>query len=906
MVFIIIDGHALAYRSYYAFIRNPLVNSKGQNTSAVYGFTRVILQILKKFEPAYLACVFDSPEETQRHRDFEEYKAQRAEMPEDMSEQLPVIFDLLAALGIPVLASPGYEADDIIATLAREAAQEGVEVKIVSGDKDLFQILSDKIHLIRQSRGTNLEDEIGPSYLRERFGLRPDQVVDWLSLMGDSADNIPGVRGIGEKGALKLLQQFGSLDRMLESIDQVEPEHLRKKLAEGKEDAHFSRSLVQLVEVPLEEDFRNLTPGQPDEKRLNALLLDLEFSQIAKELALEGGGDKGKRERKRYRLVDRSNLQELAGVLNQAGEFALDVETTSLDTQSASLVGISLATEEGSAWYVPVSAPAGGIKGGLFGEDGEERMGIELDEIRKILGPVLRSEKTGKIGHNIKFDLKVLENHGLPVNNVTFDTMIASYCLDPSRRSHSLDNLSGEIFQHRMVSYNELFDKKDRIRDIRAVPVEKLCDYACEDADYTLRLKHKFEPELKESGSETLFRDIEIPLCFVLKRMEQTGVALDIARLKALSGELSAELDRLTGAIHQEAGEVFNINSNKQLQHILFEKLGLPAARKTKTGYSTDVRVLTELAVDYPVAALLLEYRQLAKLLSTYIETLPALVSPVTGRIHTSFNQTVTATGRLSSSDPNLQNIPIRSELGRKIRGAFVPSPGNILLDADYSQIELRIMAHLSGDPELLRAFREDSDIHSRTAARIYEVPPEEVTAAMRAAAKTINFGVMYGQGPRALSQQLRIPLEEARKFIDEYFEKYPGIRDFMENSKESARRNEYAETILGRRRPLPDINSSNGRFRGLAERIAVNMPIQGTAADLIKVAMNNIDRAIIKRELRSRMILQVHDELLFDAPREELELMTGLVRKLMESAIKLEVPLKIDIGTGRNWLEAH
>ncbi len=902
MSFFIIDGHAIAYRSYYAFIRNPLVNSKGENTSAVYGFIRVLLQIMKKENPEGLVCVFDSSEDTQRHKDFPEYKAQREEMPDDMSSQLPVIFDLLDALGIPVVAVPGFEADDIIATFAKEAAEEGKDVRIVTGDKDLFQLLSDRIRIIRPGKGTNLTDNIGPEYLGKKYGLKPDQIVDFLSLMGDSSDNIPGVKGIGEKTALKLLHEYGSLDAILENSSSVEPAHVRKKIEEGKDAALFSRGLVTLVDVPLEPACRDIKRGAPDEERLTKILLDLEFHQIIRELSL---GSVTEDEKTGYRLVSAGELEKLASTLESKEGFVLDVETTSLDPMKARIVGIAFCTERGKAWYVPVAAEDEGGPVTLF-EGGGKSGGIPGDEVKKLLGPVLACMKTAKTGHNIKYDLEVLEANGYAVGNVTWDTMIASYCLDPSRRSHSLDNLALDHFRHRMIPYKDLFEKGDREKDIRRVPLEKMRDYSCEDADFTFRLKEKFEKELSPAGVDKLFRDIEMPLSFVLKKMEQEGISLDVPALGSLSKEISAELDGLTEEIHREAGEVFNINSNRQLQQILFGKLKLPAAKKTKTGYSTDVDVLTDLAIDHRIAGLLLEYRQAAKLSSTYIDALPALVNPSTGRIHTSFNQTVTATGRLSSSDPNLQNIPVRGEMGRQIRSAFVPRKGNIFIDADYSQIELRIMAHLSRDPELLSAFRDECDIHTRTAARIYDVDEKSVGREMRNAAKTINFGVIYGQGPRALSQQLRIPFEEAKRFIDEYFEKYPGIMEFIEKSKKEAREKGYATTLLGRKRPLPDINSENGRFRSFSERIAVNMPIQGTAADLIKLAMIDIDRAIEEKGLRSRMVLQVHDELLFDVPEEELDEMLRLVRKLMEGAYRLDVPLKVDIGTGANWLEAH
>ncbi|MBU8922742.1 MAG: DNA polymerase I, partial [Bacteroidales bacterium] len=542
----------------------------------------------------------------------------------------------------------------------------------------------------------------------------------------------------------------------------------------------------------------------------------------------------------------------------------------------------------------------------LFADDENEERGLSLDVVREKLGPILADPSLTKTGQNIKYDLIVLESHELPVEGVNWDTMIASYCIDPSRRSHSLDNLVMDHFRHRMIPYRDLFEKRDRIKDIRKVPIERLCEYACEDADFTFRLKEIFSALLEEEGLEDLFEDVEMPLSFVLKRMEQEGMALDTERLERLSGEISTELVRLTEGIYDLAGEEFNINSNQQLQRILFEKLELTPGKKTKTGFSTDVTVLTELAVEHEIAALMLDYRQMSKMSSTYVDTLPRLVNRRTGKIHTSFNQTVTITGRLSSSDPNLQNIPIRTEPGRQIRGAFIPSEGRILLDADYSQVELRIMAHLSKDPGLVTAFRDECDIHTRTASKIFEVDEDKVTREMRSAAKTINFGLMYGQGARALSQQLRIPFEEAKDFIEGYFEQYPGIAEFIEKSKETARIKGYAETLLGRRRPLPDINSSNGRFRSFAERNAVNTPIQGTAADMIKIAMINIDAEMMRRGLESSMILQVHDELVFDVVPGEIDTMKELVRELMESAVELDVPLKVDMNTGDNWLEAH
>ena len=897
----IVDGHALAYRAYFAFIRNPLINSRGENTSAVFGFTRMLLLLLKKYAPRYLAVVFDSGEETERHRDFPEYKAHRPEMPDDLASALPWILEVTRALGITVIREPGIEADDLIATLARRANADGVDAAIVTGDKDFFQLLSDHVRIVRPEKGTALEEEIGPEFCRERFGLEPVQVIDLLALMGDSSDNIPGVRGIGEKTALKLLHEFGSIDSLFARIDEVKPEHLREKLKNGRESALLARELVKLKEAPIDYSLGELSVGTPDAEKITDLLLRLEFHEILKDLSLASTVHAAE---EAYRLVKDEDLAELARRLSAAREFVFDVETTSVDSMSAELVGFSFCIEAGSAWYVPVRSATAGAEGLL--QPLSDAEGIGLDRVRTVLGPVFADEAVSKIGHHIKFDCLVLEAHGFAVRGVSFDTMIASYCLDPERRSHSLDALSLEFTRHRKIAYAELFAPGDRKKDIRTVSLERLSQYSCEDADYTMRLKSIFERSLAELGFEKLFSEVEMPLCLVLKRMEQEGVAIDATQLGLLARRVTVDLDRLTKDIHELAGEAFNINSNKQLQRVLFEKLGLEAARKTKTGYSTDEEVLAELTHRHPIAGLILEHRQLAKMKSTYLEALPRLVNPRTGRLHTSFNQTVTATGRLSSSEPNLQNIPIRTELGRRIRSAFVPRGKNLLMDADYSQIELRIMAHLSKDAGFAETFREGGDIHTRTASRVYGVTEKQVTPAMRASAKTINFGVIYGMGARGLSKQLDISLDEAKRFIDEYFEQYPGVQSYIERAVSEARAKKCAETLLGRRRLLPEIESDDNRARSFSERIAVNMPIQGTAADMIKLAMIEIDRDVLERGLRSRMILQVHDELVFDAVPAERERLEALVRERMESALALDVPVRVDIGFGENWLEAH
>jgi len=895
MELILIDGHAMAYRAYYAMIRSPLTNSRGENTSAVFGFTRVIIQILNKYNPEHMAVVFDSGEPTERHEIFEEYKAHRKPMPEDMVYQIPVIQSLLEALGIPVMVSPGYEADDIIATLARRESGQGNRVRIISGDKDLFQLLSDSVKMVRPSKGVNLSNEVGPEYLEEKYGLAPEQITDYLALKGDSSDNIPGVSGIGEKTALKLLSEYGSLDNILKDLENVNPKHVREKIRKGKEDAILSRELVRLREVPGDHSLEDMKIGEKDREKLTELLLDLDFNQFIAELIPESR----ERVESEYTLVDEDGIDRLVSYLRESGGFVLDVETTSLSPMEAELVGISFCAEEGMAFYIPVSGNGGA---GLF----DTGTGISPGLLKEKLNDLLLDETLWKTGHNIKYDLIVLRNAGIEVRGVDFDTMVASYCLDPARRSHSLDNLALEYCQHRMIPYRELFDKKDREKDIRKVPLERLKDYACEDSDYTFRLREILEGMIEGTEAEKLFRDIEMPLLFSLMDMEIAGIEINRRQLEELQEKIEGKLEDIEKKIYQEAGEVFNIRSNQQLQSILFEKLELPVIRKTKTGYSTDIRVLEQLAEEHPIAEMITEHRQLSKLLNTYVEVLPQLVNRRTGRIHTSFNQTVTATGRLSSSSPNLQNIPIRSDIGREIRRAFVPQKGCILVDADYSQIELRILAHLSGDPGLINGFRDGADIHTRTASIIFEKPEDQVESSQREAAKTINYGVIYGQGPRALSSQIGVSFDEAKSFIDDYFEKYSGVRDFIDNCKREAAERSYAETMFGRRRGLENINSDNNRLKSFAERIAVNMPIQGTAADMIKIAMINIDKAIHDQKLRSRMILQVHDELVFEVPEEEKKIMIDLVRDEMEAAVELKVPLIVSIGSGGNWLEAH
>jgi DNA polymerase-1 len=904
----LVDGHALAYRSYYAFIRRPLVNSKGEETSAVFGFVKTMLNLLERFEPSHLAVVFDAGEVTFRSELYADYKANRPKMPESLAEQLPRIVEVLEAMSIKLLISPGYEADDIIATLSSRLERD-TSVRIVSGDKDLFQVVSDSTHVLRPGKGGLLDDEIDPAFLKDKYNLAPPQFIDYQALRGDPTDNVPGVPGVGEKTALKLMQQFGSLEAVYERLDEVSSKSLREKLANAKEQAFLSRRLVQLdCDVPMDVTMVDMARSPFDVDRLRELLRSLEFDQIIDSLPQPPRVEQQEAE-KRYELVDSEPaLRDLVELLRSVKEFAIDTETSGLDPMQAVLAGVTVSEKEGVAWYVPVSS--------VLEEDDQptllltpprEAPGLPPDTVASLLGPVLADEGIAKIGQNIKYDAVVLANAGMPLRGIRFDTMLASYCLNPARRSHGLDSLADEILGHRMIPFKSLFDTRAKKKDIRTVPLDRVTEYACEDSDYTLRLKHAFQPMLDASQVKPLFEDVEMPLSQVLTRMGITGVKLDTAVLDELSRELDGRLTGLQQSIFEETGEEFNINSTAKLQEILFGKLGLKPTHKTKTGYSTDTEVLKGLSEQHKVADLIIEYRMVSKLKGTYVDALPRLVNPKTGRVHTSYNQAVASTGRLSSSDPNLQNIPIRTPLGREIRKAFVASEeGWVMLDADYSQIELRIMAHLSRDAELIQAFADDADVHRRTAARMLGVSQDEVSDDMRSRAKTVNFGIMYGMGARGLAQSLDIDVKEAKQFIEDYFESYPGVRRFIDETIAQARQDRAVSTLLGRVRQLPDIDSGDRRAQAFAERTAVNTPIQGTAADIIKVAMVELDRELLRRGLVARMILQVHDELLLDVPASELAEVSEIVKETMEQAVSLDVPLKVDMASGHNWLEAH
>ena len=881
----LIDGSSYIYRAYFA-IRH-LSNSKGFATNAVLGFINMLLKVVREHAPDHLAVVFDAKGPTFRKELYPEYKANRTAMPEDLVPQIPYIKEVVRAFNMPAIEKAGFEADDIIATLAKKFAAEGLEITVVTGDKDLMQIVSDRIRLL-----DTMKDKVsGLEEVAERFGGTPDKVIEVQALAGDSSDNIPGVPGIGEKTAVKLIREFGTVENLLERSAEVKGK-MGEKLREFAEQARLSKQLVTLVDdLSLDLDYSSFALSEPNREALTALFKELEFHKLIQEFSTEsradGAGYRG--------VLDAAGLDGLTAELRRAGRFAFDTETTSLDAVRADLVGLSFSIKEKEAWYIPV---------------GHRYLGapeqLDSKQVLEALRPLLEDPQLFKIGQNLKYDLLVLRRAGIEVKGPFFDTMIASYLAQPAAKSHGMDALASDLLGHKTVSYAEVAGSGKKQIGFAEVEVEKAIHYAAEDADITLRLAAALEPKLEEMEQRQLFDEVEMPLVEVLTAMEWAGIRIDSDFLGALSKEMKGKLSALEREIHELARGPFNIASPKQLGEVLFERLGLPKGRKTKTGWSTDVEVLSALAEQHPVAARILEHRSLAKLKNTYCDALPKLVNPDTGRIHTSFNQAVTATGRLSSSEPNLQNIPIRTEEGGRIREAFIPAEGNVLLAADYSQIELRILAHLADEAVLKESFAQGEDIHKRTASEVFGVFPEMVTSEMRRQAKTINFGVIYGMGAFSLGKDLGIPTREAQAFIDNYFARYPGIKTFMESKKEEARAKQYVTTLLGRRCAVPEIASSNGAIRSYAERNAINYPIQGSAADIVKVAMVRIHRRLTEEGLQTRMVLQVHDELVFDVPEVELERVRELVRSEMEGAVALSVPLLVDIGVGANWREAH
>lgn len=921
MKLFLIDAYALIYRSYYAFIKNPRINSKGINTSAIFGFVNTLEDVLKHERPTHIAVAFDPKGPTFRHEAFEQYKAQREETPEVIRQSVPIIKDIIRAYHIPILEVPYYEADDVIGTVAGQAAACGFEVYMMTPDKDYGQLVADHIYMYRPKFGGDYEI-LGVSEVLEKYQLQSTkQMIDLLALMGDTADNIPGCPGVGEKTAQKLLAEFGSVENLLANTGKLKGAQ-KKKVEENVEQIRFSKFLATIkTDVPVTFDAEQCKRVAPGEDRLIELYTELEFKTFIRRLKDESSAasqeqkatnqydlfatesSAGKPEVSSladmntmphsYYLADTAEKQmDLCEQLLREKSFAFDTETESLDPLTAGLVGMSFAIREREAWYVPVPA------------NREEAADIVLR-----FSPALQHPEIEKVGQNIKFDILALRKYGVQVKGPLFDTMLAHYLLNPELR-HGMDYLAETYLKYKTVPIEDLIGPKGKKQaSMRTVPIEQVKDYAAEDADVTLRLKNYFAPLLKQEGVESLFFDMEMPLIYVLAEMEATGVKVDTKALMQSSDTLSQRLIALEESIYDLAGQSFNINSTKQVGEILFDKLKLDEkAKKTKTGgYSTGEEVLEKIRGKHPIVDKLLEYRGIKKLLSTYIDALPALIHPETGKIHTSFNQAVTATGRLSSTNPNLQNIPVREELGREIRKAFIADDDDsVFFSADYSQIELRLMAHLSNDPHMVEAFCSGADIHAATAAKIYGIPVEEVTGDMRRKAKTANFGIIYGISVFGLAERLNIPRAESKKLIDGYFQTYPRIKEYMEESIRVAKEKGYVETLFKRKRFLPDINSHNAIVRGYAERNAINAPIQGSAADIIKLAMIRIHQRFEAEHLKSRMILQVHDELDFNVRKEEIDRVKEIVLDCMEHVLPLRVPLIAECGAGKNWLEAH
>ena len=919
----LLDAYALIYRAYYGLIKNPRINSKGVNTSAIFGFVNTLEEVLRKENPTHIAVGFDPAGPTFRHEAFEQYKAQREETPEVIRQSVPVIKEIIRAYNIPLIEVAGYEADDVIGTLAKEAEKAGFDTYMMTPDKDYGQLVSPHIFIYKPLFGGNFEVR-GVEEVTAKYGIeRPEQVIDILGLMGDASDNIPGCPGIGEKTAMKLVQEFGSIENLLAGTEKLKGA-TKTKIESHTEEIKFSKFLATIkTDVPVTFDEEALRRSPVDEEALRKIFEELEFRNLAERILgkntptspaaesapVQGSlfdlfATEGTSEEKystlrdvnstthTYQLFNKEeDMVRLAHTLETCQKFAFDTETTGIEPMTAELVGMSFAIDEGEAYYVPVPA---------------EKAAAE--RIVNIFKKALENPASQKIGQNIKYDYIMMRRYGVRPAGAFFDTMVAHYLLQPEQR-HNMDYLAEIYLGYKTIHIEELIGPKGKgQRSMRDVAPEQVCPYAAEDADITLQLKNRLEAELAREGMEPLFYDIEMPLVRVLAEMEICGVRIDTEALRRSSADLGKRLAAIEQEIYELAGTPFNISSARQVGEILFERLKIDEkARKTKTGqYSTTEEVLEKLRYRHPVVDKILTYRGLRKLLSTYIDALPELINPATGKIHTSFNQTVTATGRLSSSNPNLQNIPIRDDEGREIRRAFIPEEGALFFSADYSQIELRIMAHLSGDPAMTEAFVSGHDIHAATAAKIYKVGIDEVTKEMRRKAKTANFGIIYGISTFGLAERLNIPRSEAKQLIDGYFETFPRVKQYMEQSIEVAREKGYVETLNGRKRMLPDINSHNSVVRGYAERNAINAPIQGSAADIIKIAMVRIFDRFEREGLQAKMILQVHDELNFTVPLTEIDTVSRIVKEEMERAATLRVPLIADTGTGSNWLEAH
>lgn len=923
----LLDGHALVYRAHFAFITRPLINSKGVNTSAMTGFMRALWDLLQHEKPTHIAVAFD-PKTTFRHEMYKEYKANREEQPDDIRIAIPYIKKILEAFKIPIITIDNYEADDVIGTLAKQAERAGYQVYMVTPDKDFGQLVSPNIFMYKPSRQGNGVEIWGEKEVTEYWGIeRVDQVVDILGLQGDSVDNIPGIPGIGAKTAAKLLAQFDSVEGLIENAHQLKGKQ-KEKVIEFAEQGLLSKKLARIdIEVPVQFDEKDYNLDEPDREALSEIFRELEFRTLAKQILGEGeeesenpkkstagtqgslfdgqeaerstappahsGADKNLQNTEQtYHLMDTpEKRQALIELLSKQTSICFDSETTDVDANQAELVGLSFAIKKGEAYYVPFPADEAAAK-----------------QLVAEFKPIFENEKIRKIGQNIKYDALVLRWYGSEVRGTYLDTMVVHYLLEPEMR-HGMDYLAETYLKYQPVSISSLIGKGKNQVTMREVPVAEVADYAAEDADITLQLQEFLEPKLQEEGLDKLYYDIEEPMIKALVDMEFEGIRVDPEFLSVYSKELDKGIADMEAKIYEAAGEKFNINSPKQVGEILFDKLKAPGGKKTKTGqYKTDENILSDLAADFPVVANILNYRGLTKLKSTYVDALPKMINPRTGRIHSSFNQALAATGRLSSNNPNLQNIPIRTPEGARVREAFIPrDEDHILLAADYSQIELRLIAEISKDEAMLEAFQAGQDIHRATAARVFGVPYEEVTTEQRYRAKTVNFSITYGAGATNLSQQLEIKRSEASELIEQYFKQYQGLKRYMDEVVENARKNGYVTTLMGRRRYLRDINSKSSLARSNAERIAINTPIQGTAADMIKIAMVNVNKALREGGFQSKIVLQVHDELVFDARRDEVEQIKPIIADKMKNAIpNLKVPILVELGTGENWYEAH
>jgi len=922
--FIIIDAMSLAYKGYYAFITRPLTTSKGEPTSAVFGFLNQLFKIIEDTKPDYLAVAFDSKEKTFRHERYENYKSSREAMPEDMIPQIQKIKEIIEAFNFPIYILPGYEADDLIGTAVKKAEQAGFASFAITPDKDYVQLITENTKVVKPGKSTEEIVILDEEKVRQEYGFEPIQMIDYLALVGDSSDDIPGVAGIGPKTAVPLIQKFKSLENIYKNIDEIEKQGTINKLLENKENAFLSKELATIhTSVPFEMNFDDAKFEKPDLDKLLKIFAELDFKSFAgklkkifveetpavkEEIIVEekipdeeiAVFDKTK---VKYKLI--TNTQEakaLAEQLSKSELFVFDTETDSLDTLSVNLAGCSFSLKVKEAYFVAVNPSK--ETGGLFSTDLSDRMPV--DDFIKIFKPVFENDKIKKVCQNGKYDISVMRRYNVFVKNFYFDTMLASYVIDPDQK-HGMDDLSEKYLGYKPIPLIDLIGSKKTPDKIFEVDPNRLSDYSCEDSDITFRLYELFKKELKKENLERIAYEVEFPLVPVLDDMERTGVKIDVKSLNAFSNDLQILIDNYTKEIYNLAGETFNVNSTQQLQKVLYDKLNLTPTSKTKTGYSTDARALESLKGSHEIIDTILNYRQISKLKSTYADALPDLINPKTGRIHTTFNQTVASTGRLSSNNPNLQNIPIRTELGKEIRKAFVPRDKNhVIISADYSQIELRIMASICGDETLSNAFANGEDIHRRTAALVFQVDPQNVTPDMRRKAKEVNFGILYGLGPFGLKSRLGITQTEAKNIIDSYFGRFQSIRKFMDDSIKNAQKKGYSETLYGRRRYLKNINSKNHVVRQFEERVAVNMPIQGTAADMIKLAMIKIFKELEKHKTKTKMVLQVHDELVFDAYKDEVNELLPMIKELMENALPLNIPVTVETGIGDNWLNAH